>query len=247
MQDGNYIKIFRSMLDWEWYEDINTKVLFLHMLLMANWKDGNFRGYMIPRGSFPSSVPKLSEQTKLSEQEVKTAIKHLKKTNELTSKATNKFTVYTINNYNLYQSTNQQDNKQATNEEQTIVQQSTTIEEGKKERKEEGKKTKKRSTKVLPERYSESEPLNNAIVAFIAHRKSMKAPISEHALDLTLKKLDKIAESEQEKIEILNQSIMNGWKGIFERKEKTKPVIQKQSTEEFFDDMKDWVNEHERT
>lgn len=108
-------------------------------------------------------------------------------------------------------------------------------------------KTIKRSTKVLPEKYSESEPLNNAIVAFIAHRKSIKAPISEHAIDLTLKKLDKIAESEQEKIEILNQSIMNGWKGIFELKEKTKPVIQKQSTEEFFDDMKEWVNEHERT
>lgn len=222
MQDGNYIKIFRSMLDWEWYEDINTKVLFLHMLLMANWKDGNFRGHFIPRGSLPSSVSKLSKQTKLSDQEVKTAIKHLKKSGEITSKSTNKFTIYTINNYNLYQSANKQSNKEETNKEQTIVQQSTTIEEGKKERKEEGKNIKKRSTKVLPEKYSESEPLNNAILAFIAHRKSIKAPISEHALDLTLKRLDKIAESEQEKIDILNQSIMNGWKGIFELKEKTK-------------------------
>lgn len=223
MQDGNYIKIFRSMLEWEWYDDINTKVLFLHMLLMANWKDGNFRGTTVPRGSFVSSIKKMSEETKLTEQEVKTAIKHLKKTKEITSKSTNKFTVFTVNNYNQYQSINQQNNKQVTNEQQTNNKLLTTIEEGKKERKEEGKKTKKRSTKVLPEKYSESEPLNQAILAFITHRKSIKAPTTEHAIDLILKKLDKMAESEQEKIDILNQSIMNGWKGIFDLKENTKP------------------------
>lgn len=38
--DG-HIKLFRKFLDWGWYQDINTKVLFIHMLLKANWKDGN--------------------------------------------------------------------------------------------------------------------------------------------------------------------------------------------------------------
>nr|DAN97745.1 MAG TPA: helix-turn-helix domain protein [Caudoviricetes sp.] len=107
-------------------------------------------------------------------------------------------------------------------------------------------KTKKRSTKVLPEKFCESEPLNNAILAFLAHRKAMKAPMTEHAIELMLKKLNKMTEDEDEKIEILNQSIMNSWKGIFELKEKKKgSTSRKQQTEEFYDDMKEWVNEHE--
>ena len=31
----DYVKISRKILDWEWYTDINTKVLFLHILLKA--------------------------------------------------------------------------------------------------------------------------------------------------------------------------------------------------------------------
>ena len=48
--DG-HIKLYRKFLDWEWYQDINTKVLFIHMLMKANWKDGKFMGTTIPRGS----------------------------------------------------------------------------------------------------------------------------------------------------------------------------------------------------
>ena len=63
--DGNYIKLSRGLLDWEWYTDINTTRLFIHMLLKANWKDGNFKGTTIPRGSFVSSIGKLSGETGL--------------------------------------------------------------------------------------------------------------------------------------------------------------------------------------
>ena len=34
----DYVKISRKILDWEWYTDINTKVLFLHILLKAKQK-----------------------------------------------------------------------------------------------------------------------------------------------------------------------------------------------------------------
>ena len=54
---SDYIKLYRSLIDWEWYKNINTKVLFIHMLLKANWKDGRFEGKIIPRGSFVSIVP----------------------------------------------------------------------------------------------------------------------------------------------------------------------------------------------
>jgi len=37
------------MLDWEWYDDINTKVLFIHLLIKANWKEKKWRGIKIKR------------------------------------------------------------------------------------------------------------------------------------------------------------------------------------------------------
>lgn len=135
--DGNYIKINRKILDWEWYSDINTCRLFLHMLLKANWKESKFRGYTVPRGSFVSSIQSLAHETSLTNREIRTGISHLKTTGEVTIKTTNKFTIFTVLNYDLYQANDKQDDKQETNERQTNDKLTTTIEERKKERKEE--------------------------------------------------------------------------------------------------------------
>lgn len=100
---SDYIKLYRSLLDWEWYKNINTKVLFLHMLLKANWKECRFEGKIIPRGSFVSSISKLSDETNLTVGEVRTAISHLEKSGELTSKRYSKYSVFTIKNYDEFQ------------------------------------------------------------------------------------------------------------------------------------------------
>ena len=49
-QLNGFIKIYRSMLKWEWYEDVNTKAVFLHLLLTANFKDTKWQGITIKRG-----------------------------------------------------------------------------------------------------------------------------------------------------------------------------------------------------
>lgn len=131
-----FIKLHRKMTEWEWYKDTNTFVLFIHCLLIANWKDGRFMGQIIPRGSFVSSYAQLAEQTNLSVQNVRTAINHLKLTGELTVKSHTKFSVFTVNNYCQYQDDNRQPNKQLTDNQQTTNKQLTTIEEYK-EKKEE--------------------------------------------------------------------------------------------------------------
>ena len=132
--DGNYIKLSRGLLEWEWYTDINTTRLFIHMLLKANWKDGNFKGTTVPRGSFVSSIGKLSGETGLTEREIRTAISHLKKTGEVTSKTTNKFTVFTVVKYDLYQTTDKQNDRQPTGNRHS------NDNNRRKERREEGKK-----------------------------------------------------------------------------------------------------------
>lgn len=128
---GNYIKIDRKILEWEWYSNINTCRLFIHMLLKANWKDGKFEGKVIPRGSFVSSYPKLESETQLTNREIRTSIQHLKKTGELTVKTTNKYSIFTINNYNQYQIGDSQNDSLTTDKRQSNDSLTSAIEEKK--------------------------------------------------------------------------------------------------------------------
>ncbi len=99
-----YIKIHRSMLDWQWYGDMVVTAVFLHLLLTAAFKDGYFKGKPILRGQAVIGRKKLAEMLGLSEQQVRTAIDKLKSSGEITVKAFSKYSVASIVNYDLYQS-----------------------------------------------------------------------------------------------------------------------------------------------
>lgn len=111
--NNGWIQLHRKFMEWEWYDDINTKVLFLHCLLKANHTDKNWRGIPIPRGSFLSSFGKLSDETGLSLQNVRTSINHLESTGELTRESTKHLTKLTVCKYDTYQSNEMTDNRQA--------------------------------------------------------------------------------------------------------------------------------------
>lgn len=76
------------------------------------------------------------------------------------------------------------------------------------------KKKKSNFDKTI-ENYTNSEELREAILEFIKFRKGIKSSLTDRALTLLLRNLDKFAKNDNEKIEIINQSILNGWKGIF--------------------------------
>lgn len=111
MNEG-HIKIFRKMLDWEWYNDNNTKILFLHCLLRANWKEQKFQGIIIPRGSFITSLNHLAKETGLTIRQVRVSLEKLKMTNELTSIVTSKWQMINIVKYNDYQDYDFKNDKQ---------------------------------------------------------------------------------------------------------------------------------------
>lgn len=129
MISAGHIKIFRQMIDWQWYRDSNTKSLFLHCLLMANWKDAKFMLTDVPRGSFITSIDSLSQQTGLTPRQIRTSLKKLELSGEIIKKTTNKFTLINVVNYKLFQDENFQSDKQMTNKRQTNDKQMTTIEE----------------------------------------------------------------------------------------------------------------------
>ena len=84
--DSDYIKLYRKMLNWEWYTDVNTKVLFLHCLLRANWKAGEWKGIHYERGQFITSIHSLAIESGLTDKMVRTALDHLISSGELASK-----------------------------------------------------------------------------------------------------------------------------------------------------------------
>ena len=116
---NGWIKLHRSILEWEWYDDINTTRVFIHLMLSANHKDNNWRGIEIKRGSKLTSFDKLSKETNLSVSKIRTSIKKLISTNEIASKSHSQHTVFTMINYDTYQGDDKQDDKPLANESQT--------------------------------------------------------------------------------------------------------------------------------
>lgn len=105
-----FVKIYREILDWEWYKVSTVKDTFLHCLFKANIEDKKWQGISVKRGQFVTSYAHLAQETGLSIQNVRTAVKKLKKTGELTTKPHGKFTVVTVNNWNRWQEINRKNN-----------------------------------------------------------------------------------------------------------------------------------------
>ena len=80
-------------------------------------------------------------------------------------------------------------------------------------------KNKEKKKHYFLDSYSKNEELISSLKDFIEMRKKIKAPMTERAVNLMLSKLSSMANDDTEKIKIINQSIMNSWKGIFPIKE----------------------------
>lgn len=100
---GGWIKLYRSITKWEWWDDHNTARLFMYLLLMATHEDIKIQGKVIKRGQLVTSRAKLSLATGISERSIRTSLENLKTTNEITIKSTNRFTIITICKYEDYQ------------------------------------------------------------------------------------------------------------------------------------------------
>ena len=74
--DG-FIKLERSLVDSIFYKDINAKVLYLHLRLLATYNGYKFGVYQLQAGQCVSSVRRLAKETGLTVKEVRCAIDRL--------------------------------------------------------------------------------------------------------------------------------------------------------------------------
>lgn len=136
---SGYIKLHRKITEWEWYSDANTFRVFIHLLLNANYSHNKWQGIPLNPGQRITSSDRIAEDLKLSRQNVRTAINHLKSTGEITVQSTNKFLLVTIENWASYQGSVEESTSnptsKLTNDQPATNQQLTTNKKDKKEKK----------------------------------------------------------------------------------------------------------------
>jgi len=126
MIDG-YIKLHRQLIKWEWFGCGDTLKLFIYCLLMANWEPKKWKGIPVKRGQFITSYARLSDDTCLTIQKVRTSLERLELTQEVTRESTSQYTIISVLNYDDYQDeVTQEVTHEATNQQQTDNKQITT-------------------------------------------------------------------------------------------------------------------------
>ena len=101
--DRGWIKIYRSLLDWEWFDDAETVQLFIYLLVTANYEDKKWRGMVVERGQTIIGVAALAKRLGSTERKIRTRLEYLTNSGTISRKSTNRFTIVTICNYDSYQ------------------------------------------------------------------------------------------------------------------------------------------------
>lgn len=134
------------------------------------------------------------------------------------------------------QQVDQQSERQNDNKVTTLNKQKTKTKTETKIIKEKNKKEKnKKETEfdqLINQNFSDEE-LKKTIYDFIKMRKAIKKPLTTRGLELMIKKLYSLTTNVEEQIEILNNSIMNNWQGVFPIKQNTKKSNSKGSFDDF--------------
>lgn len=138
MSGNGWIKLHRKITEWEWYTETKTFALFLHLILTCNFKPTRWRGINLHPGESIKSIETLADETHLSVQNIRTAIKNLILTGELTERQHGKHRILMVKKYNDYQIGNTESNRVLTGIQQGANREVTADKEGKK-----GKKDKK--------------------------------------------------------------------------------------------------------
>ena len=130
-----HIIVKRTIKEWGWYSNAKVFTVFVHLLIEANFKDGNWEQQVIKRGELVTSIQELATICGLSIQEVRTCLKILGGAGEVRSRRVGRRSILTICKYDDYQTDQQDDNKIATSLQQDTnksltSQQPSIIEEG---------------------------------------------------------------------------------------------------------------------
>lgn len=212
IDNSGWVKLHRQFLTWEWYDDLPTFRVFMHLLLTANYEPTRYHGFAVPAGGLVIGLNSLAKSTCISIQQTRTALAKLKSTNEITIQTTNNFSIVTITCWEKYQSINTPINKPSTNDQQTTNKPSTTDKEVKKLRREEVKKE-----LIAPDLSFVAEPYQPCFEKWLTYKREIGSPYKgQTSLKTCYNQLLKMADNNPATAaEIVDNSIGNRYQGLF--------------------------------
>ncbi len=209
MTKQGWVAIYRQIQDhWLWEDKpFSKQAAWIDMLLLANHDDNKFllgnELVEVKCGSFISSIEKLKHRWGWSNTKVINFLKLLENDEMVIKKSDTKKTVITIVNYGDYANSKKTKTmpKRYENDTKTIRKHTNNNDNNE-----------NNDNKYI---YTDIPELEKALVEFVDYRKKIKKPLTDRGVELIIKKLNSMTTSIEEQTEIINQSIVNGWQGIF--------------------------------
>lgn len=228
-----WVKDYKSKLDWQWFTDPPTAHLWEYICLRANDKDAWWQGVEIKRGSFLTSYEKMSIATGLTIKQVRSSIHKLKSTGEITCKRAGKGQLVTVEKYDVYQPLANKEGSFEGSKKASETALTGQVEGN--QRAVKGQLIKNNKIKEINkskeikeinrERIRTYAPeVQDAIHDFINMRVRMKKPLTDKAVKRLMDRLDKYADKGDGfdnvlAVKIINKSVDKGWTDIYEYKE----------------------------
>ena len=226
-----WVSLHRKLLDNPIFSNYKLLQTFLYCLLKASHSDREQlvgdELVTIKTGQLVTGRKAIAKATKLSEQNVRTALNRLEKLGILTIKPTTKYSLITVVTWESHQQTNQQ----VTNKQPTTNQRVTTNNNYNNVNNSNNKKE-----IVIP------DGINiDSWTEWITYRKSKKKKVSDQAAAKQFKLLAKYTEEQQK--QIIDKSIESDYQGLFELKENGNGNYQANFRQNEIDDTStDWAD-----
>lgn len=109
-----WIKLHRSLTEWEWFNKSEMVQIFIYLLLKANYEDRKWQGIIIKKGQILTNYSVLQIELNISLQKARTCLERLKSTGEILVETTRKHLLITVCNFDKYQEYNSFSNTIAT-------------------------------------------------------------------------------------------------------------------------------------
>jgi hypothetical protein len=195
---SGWIKLHRSLLDWEWYDDLNATRLLIHLLVSVNYEDKKWKGQDVKAGSIILSWETLSKAVGLSVKQCRVAMQKLENSGEVARQRADQWQVVSLCKWEKMQGC--EDNRA---DDRAFRGQS------------EGRQ---RATTKEYKEYKEVKELKKDAFELFETWMKYKAEIKDsYKSETSIIQLAKKFNSEPlpKLAFVVNNSIQNGWKGLF--------------------------------
>lgn len=93
---SGWIKLHKSLKEWQWYDDHNATRLLVHLLLSVNYEDKHWKGQVVKAGTYITSWENLSKEIGFSVKQTRVAMDKLERSKEVARYTTNKWQAITL-------------------------------------------------------------------------------------------------------------------------------------------------------